>query len=83
MIFSDFQNQIDEPSRKISDKLYQPSMSDELRLLSDLFKKYGLQSITDFARDNNHTRQTVYNRIESGKQPAIILANQIFVISIL
>ena len=83
MIFNDFQNQLDKPSNKITAELDEPSMGDELQMIAKLFNKYGLKSITDFAKEKNLTRQTVYNRIEQGKQPSMILANQIFVISIL
>lgn len=56
------------------------NMSEELRLLSSLFDKYGLQSVTDYAKQKGETRQAIYKRISKGKQPYIELSGIKFII---
>ena len=56
------------------------NMTDELNIISLLFIKYGLQSVTDFAKKNGETRQAIYKRISKGKQPYIELSGIKFII---
>ena len=57
------------------------NMTQDLNIISLLFDKYGLRTVTDFAKENNLTRQAVYKRIENGKQMYIELNGIKFIIN--
>lgn len=68
-------------NNKNKDTFYKVSnMTDELNLISLLFDKYGLRSVSDFAKSTGLTRQAVYKRIEKGKQMYVELAGMKFII---
>lgn len=53
--------------------------SDELSIVQHLFKKYNLKTITDYAKENNISRQSIYNQIEKGQVMNIELTGITFI----
>lgn len=50
----------------------------EIKILKYLFEKYNCRTVTEEANGNN--RQTVYNKIKSGKIASIEMNNKCFII---
>lgn len=62
----------------LSEKL---SYSEELEILEQLFKKYGLMTISDYSKKTGQSRQAIYDQLKKEKLPNIELSNKTFIIS--
>jgi hypothetical protein len=57
----------------------QLDMSCELQIFEAINKKYGFQTLSDYARSQKISYNGALNRIKSGKEQYVLIANQIFV----
>lgn len=55
------------------------TISEEFEILKFLFEKYNLKTISDYSKDNNISRQSVYNQIEKGQIMSIELSGINFI----
>ena len=76
-----YSNKLDTISTHNPPKVDRLSMSDELKMLEDLWINYGCKTISEYATENKISRQTTYSRIKAGKLPCIILGSQTFILS--
>ena len=72
-------------SAKVKDRMIelinsnQLDMFCELQIFEAINKKYGFQTLSDYARSQEITYNGALNRIKSGKEQYVKIANQIFI----